>query len=54
MQGRCIAAPIQGPNGDVIAALSISGPEFRMSMKPTLLLAPELKKIYALISDALS
>jgi DNA-binding IclR family transcriptional regulator len=27
---RCLAAPIRDKNGDVIAAISISGPSFRM------------------------
>jgi|SRR5579872_3757949 len=32
MEGRCLGAPIHGPDGRVIAALSVSGPEFRMSL----------------------
>ncbi len=30
--GRCIASPIVGPGGQVVAALSISSPVFRMDM----------------------
>lgn len=30
---RCVAAPIKGENGEVIAAMSISGPSIRLSLK---------------------
>jgi IclR family transcriptional regulator, KDG regulon repressor len=53
IEGRCIASPITA-HGQVVAALSISGPEFRMSLKRARALAPELKKTCATISDGLS
>ena len=53
IEGRCIASSITA-QGQVVAALSISGPEFRMSLRRTRSLAPELKKTCAAISDALS
>ena len=53
IEGRCIAAPITA-HGQVVAALSISGPEFRMSLKRARALAPELRKTCAAISDGLS
>ena len=33
LEGRCIGAPVHGPDGNVVAALSISGPVFRMSIE---------------------
>jgi DNA-binding IclR family transcriptional regulator len=53
IEGRCIASSIAA-HGQIVAALSISGPEFRMSLRRTRSLAPELKKTCAAISDALS
>jgi DNA-binding IclR family transcriptional regulator len=32
LEGRCIAAAIRGPNDSTLAALSISGPVFRMNL----------------------
>jgi IclR family KDG regulon transcriptional repressor len=43
LEGRCIGAGITGPGGRVVAALSISGPEFRMDMDRALSLVPGLK-----------
>jgi IclR family acetate operon transcriptional repressor len=40
--GRCIAAPITGPGGRVVAALSISSPIFRMDTTRALGLVREL------------
>ncbi|HTP88390.1 MAG TPA: IclR family transcriptional regulator [Bryobacteraceae bacterium] len=51
--GRCIGAPIAGPHEAVVAALSISGPEFRMDMARAKALAPELKRACARISEAM-
>jgi DNA-binding IclR family transcriptional regulator len=42
IEGRCIGAPIHGPDWRVIGALSISGPVFRMDLKRARSLAPEL------------
>src|SRR5215469_4059775 len=43
LDGRCIGAPIQASDGRVLAAVSISGPVFRMDMKLARSLAPPLK-----------
>jgi DNA-binding IclR family transcriptional regulator len=53
LEGRCIGAPVMGPDGHVLAALSISGPVFRMSMDRACSLVPELKAICAEISKGL-
>lgn len=52
IEGRCIGAPIAGPDGRVLAALSVSGPEFRMDMARARALVPELKSVCAGISRA--
>jgi DNA-binding IclR family transcriptional regulator len=52
MEGRCVGAPILGPDGRVLAALSISGPLFRMDLARAMSLVPELKARCADISDA--
>lgn len=52
LDGRCVGAPILGPDGRVAAALSISGPVFRMDLNRARSLAPKLKQICAAISDA--
>ncbi|MCU1233603.1 MAG: transcriptional regulator, IclR family, partial [Candidatus Solibacter sp.] len=43
IEGRCIGAPIIGPDGTIVAALSISGPVFRMDIERACSLVPELK-----------
>src|SRR5258708_1662635 len=40
IEGRCVGAPIAGPDGQAIAALSISGPEFRMDLERARALFP--------------
>ena len=40
--GRCLGAPIEGPGGRLVAALSISAPTFRMDMARVKSLAGEL------------
>jgi DNA-binding IclR family transcriptional regulator len=40
---RCIAAPVKDSNGDVIAAISISGPSVRLSTQKLLNLGPSVK-----------
>lgn len=50
LEGRCIGAPIVGPDGRVVAALSLSGPVFRMDMGRARGLVPELKTICEEIS----
>lgn len=52
LDGRCVGAPILGPDGRVAAALSISGPVFRMDLNRARSLAPKLKQICGAISDA--
>ena len=53
IEGRCIGAPILTPDGRVLAALSISGPEFRMDLARAKSLVPQLKAFCAEISEAL-
>jgi IclR family transcriptional regulator, KDG regulon repressor len=52
LDGRCIGAPVLGPDGRVVAALSISGPVFRMDLTRARSLAPKLKQACAAISAA--
>ena len=51
IEGRCIGAPITMPDGRVVAALSISGPVFRMDVARAKALVPQLKAFCAEISD---
>jgi DNA-binding IclR family transcriptional regulator len=52
MEGRCIGAPIHGPNERVVAALSISGPVFRMDISRAQSLVASLKTACAEISKS--
>jgi DNA-binding IclR family transcriptional regulator len=52
MEGRCIGAPVHGPANKVVAALSISGPVFRMDLARAKSLVPDLKTACAEISKA--
>lgn len=52
--GRCIGAPITGPGGRIVAALSISAPVFRMDMTRVRSLAGELTDACRAISHALT
>lgn len=52
MEGRCVGAPILGPDGRVAGALSISGPVFRMDLARAKSLLPELKVRCAEITAA--
>jgi IclR family acetate operon transcriptional repressor len=52
IEGRCIGAPVLGPDDHIIGALSISGPVFRMDLARARALVPELKAICAGISHA--
>ena len=54
MEGRCIGAPIYGPDGRVAAALSISSPVFRADLAQVRALAPILKETCKAISDAIA
>jgi DNA-binding IclR family transcriptional regulator len=48
-----IAAPVHGPTGDVIAALSISGPTFRLTTERIAELRPALTREAAALSARL-
>ncbi|HEX4749450.1 MAG TPA: IclR family transcriptional regulator [Bryobacteraceae bacterium] len=54
VEGRCVAAPIAIGTGQVIAALSISGPVFRMDLQRARSLVQSLKEACASISHAIS
>lgn len=54
LEGRCIGAPILGPDGRVLGALSISGPVFRMDLNRAKSLVPELKSRCAEITAAVA
>lgn len=41
---RCVAAPIFGPGGEVVAALSLSAPSSRLSLEEARLLAPRVRE----------
>ena len=53
IDGRCVGAPIWGPESRVIAAMSISAPVFRMSVGQAKSLVPKLKEACAAISEAI-
>jgi IclR family transcriptional regulator, KDG regulon repressor len=52
LEGRCIGAPIVAQDGRVVAALSISGPVFRMDLSRAKGLVAELKARCQEISEA--
>ncbi len=54
IEGRCIGAPILTPDGRVVAALSISGPVFRMDVARAKSLVPQLRTFCAEISEKLA
>ncbi len=54
IEGRCIGAPILGPDHSVVAALSISGPVFRMDLARAHSLVGVLQNTCAAISRAIS
>jgi IclR family KDG regulon transcriptional repressor len=54
IEGRCLGAAIYTPDGRVAAALSISGPVYRMDVARARSLAPKLKETCAAISAALA
>ena len=49
---RCLAAPVFGPDGEVFAAMSISGPSSRLKSKRMDELVPDLKRIYDAFSES--
>jgi DNA-binding IclR family transcriptional regulator len=52
MEGRCIGAAILGPDQRVVAALSLSGPVFRMDVARARALVAELRGVCGEISRA--
>jgi IclR family acetate operon transcriptional repressor len=50
---RCLAAPVFGLDGDLFAAMSLSGPASRLDRKRIDALVPHLKRVYASLSDSL-
>ncbi len=50
---RCLAVPVYGPNGRVVAAVSISGPSSRLDSRKIPMLLPQLKRISSALSSAL-
>jgi len=54
LEGRCIGAPVAGPDGRTVAALSISGPVFRMDMAQARRLVPELQAVCGEITRAVA
>jgi DNA-binding IclR family transcriptional regulator len=44
LDGRCVGAPIVGPDDRVIAAMSISAPVFRMNIDQAVSFVPQLKE----------
>lgn len=54
IEGRCIAAAICGPNAATLAALSISGPVFRMGLNRARSLKKDLKDACEQIANSLN
>jgi DNA-binding IclR family transcriptional regulator len=52
LEGRCIGSPVVGADGRVVAALSVSGPVFRMDLNRARSLAGKLKLTCNAISAA--
>lgn len=50
---RCLAAPVFGPDGNIFAAMSVSGPASRLDQDRMEAIIPALKKISADLSRAL-
>jgi len=54
LEGRCIAAAIHGPNDSTLAALSISGPVFRINLDRALSFLNDLQVACEKIGDKLN
>lgn len=54
IEGRCIGAPVYGPDRVVVAALSISGPVFRMDLARAHSLVNKLQEACTAISRGIS
>jgi IclR family acetate operon transcriptional repressor len=50
---RCLAAPVFGPDGNIFAATSVSGPASRLDQGRMDAIVPSLKRISANLSNAL-
>jgi IclR family transcriptional regulator, acetate operon repressor len=50
----CLAVPVYGPQGKVVAAVSISGPSSRLDRRRVPALLPHIKRISAAISSSLA
>jgi len=50
---RCLAAPVFGPDGNLFAAMSLSGPTSRLDGKRLDALVPHLKRVSASLSESL-
>lgn len=50
---RCLAAPVFGPDGEIFASISLSGPASRLNKRRIEDLVPDLKRIAADLSEAL-
>jgi IclR family acetate operon transcriptional repressor len=50
---RCLAAPVFGPDGNIFAAMSASGPASRLDQARMDAVVPDLKRISAALSAAL-
>jgi len=50
---RCLAAPVFGPDGNIFAAMSVSGPTSRLDQTRMEALVPHLKRISGALSEAL-
>lgn len=50
---RCLAGPVFGPDGEIFAAMSLSGPASRLDGARLDSLVPHIKRITAALSDAL-
>jgi IclR family acetate operon transcriptional repressor len=50
---RCLAAPVFGPDGEIFASISLSGPASRLNKRRIEGLVPDLKRIAADLSEAL-
>ncbi len=50
---RCLAAPVFGPDGEIFAATSLSGPASRLESRRIEELVPHIKRIAAAVSEAL-
>ncbi|RPI25088.1 MAG: IclR family transcriptional regulator [Acidobacteria bacterium] len=54
LNGRCLGAPIFGPYGRMVSALSISGPSFRMTVEHAHSLAPQLLEACRSITQSIT